>query len=74
MQYMTVRIDKEMAIEVARRFLSQHFSVHSVDAILEEEMWIVTAQIEMFNRSMSEKVRIDSNTGRIADYILITPA
>lgn len=58
-------------MEIARRFLSQHFSVHSLVAILEDDMWVVTAKIEMFNRSMSERVWIDSDTGIISNYAMM---
>jgi hypothetical protein len=64
-------IDKKTAIEMTIRFLSQHFSVQIIDAVLEDETWIVTARIEMFSKVMMEKIRIDSNTGRIENYLLV---
>ncbi len=63
--------DKRTAIEIATRFLTQHFSVHSIDAVLERDVWVVTARIGMFNKIMLEKVRIDSVTGRITDYMML---
>ncbi len=64
--------DKKTAIEIATRFLSQHFSVQIIDAVLEGNTWIVTARIEMFGKTMTEKIRIDSKTWRIEDYLLIS--
>lgn len=62
--------DKDAAIEITTRFLSQHFSVQGVDAVLEGETWAVTARIEIFGKTMTEKIRIGSKTGRIEDYLL----
>ena len=63
-------IDKTSAIEIARRFLNQHFSVQGIDAILESKTWLVTAQIVVFDNVMTESIRIDIDTGRIVDYTL----
>jgi hypothetical protein len=68
----TICIDKEAAIVIATRFLSQHFSVQVIDVFLEGKIWIVTARIEMFGKIMTEKIRVDANAGRIEDYLLLT--
>jgi len=63
-------IDKSDAIEIALRFLNQHFSVHEIDAVLKDEIWLVTAQIQVFGNLMTEEIHIDRTTGKIEDYTL----
>lgn len=70
--YMNSPTDKETATEIATRFLSQHFSVQVLDTALEGKIWIITARIEMFGKMMTEKIQIDSGTGRIQNYQLAT--
>lgn len=71
---MVFHTDKKTIIEIAMRFLSQHFSVQIIDAVLECDTWIVNARIEMFGKSMMEKIQIDSKTGRIEGYLMTTTA
>lgn len=63
-------IDKSAAIEIVMRFLNQHFSVHEIDAVLQDKNWLVTAQIQAFENLMTEEVRISCVTGKIEDYTL----
>jgi len=63
-------IDKSAAIGIAVRFLNQHFSVHGIDAVLKDEIWLVTARIQVFGNTMTEEIRIDKTSGKIEDYTL----
>jgi len=63
-------VEKSVAIGIALRFLSQHFSVHEIDAVLQDKTWLVTAQIQVFGNVMTEQIRISSTTGKIEDYKL----
>jgi len=63
-------IEKSAAIGIAMRFLSQHFAVHEIDAVLQDKVWLVTAQIEVFGNVMTEQVQISSTTGKIESYKL----
>lgn len=67
---MTIYINKETAMIIATRFLKQHFSIVHMDAVLEEKMWLVTAQIELFGNQMLEKIRIDGVTGEMHAQML----
>lgn len=71
---MTTGEDKKRAIAVATNFLSQHFSVQGIDAVLEGQTWIVTAKIELFGKIMMQTIRMDSKTCRIKDYLLTSMA
>jgi hypothetical protein len=63
-------IDKTSAIEIARQFLNQHFSIQGIDAVLEGKTWLVIAQIVVFDNMMTESIRVDVDTGKIIDYTL----
>jgi len=63
-------IEKSTAIEIALRFLNQHFSVHEIDAVLKDEKWRVTAQIQVFGILMTEEIWIGRTTGKIEEYTL----
>lgn len=63
-------LNKSSAIDIAIRFLNQHFSVHEIDAILQDKAWLVTAQIEVFGNTMIESIKINSVTGKIEEYTL----
>jgi hypothetical protein len=63
-------IDKSTAIGIAMRFLNQHFSVHEIDAVLKDKIWLVTAQIQVFGDTMIEEIQIDKTSGKIIDYTL----
>ncbi|HEX5456841.1 MAG TPA: hypothetical protein VFX64_00470 [Candidatus Nitrosotalea sp.] len=52
---MVYSTDKKTAIDITIRFLSQHFSVQIIDAVLEDKTWIVAARIGMFGKTMSAK-------------------
>jgi hypothetical protein len=60
-------IDSSRAQEVARRFLSQYHSVIETKAVLEDDVWIVTAYLGFAN-TQTKKVRIDVNSGKILGY------
>ncbi len=63
-------IDKSTAIEIALRFLNQHFSVQDIDAVLQDKIWLVTARIQVFGNTMTEEIQISCTTGKIEDYAL----
>ena len=67
---MVAHMDKNTAVEIAIRFLKQHFSVQEIDATLEDDAWVATAKIESFDKIMIEKVQVDSVTGRIRGFEL----
>jgi hypothetical protein len=58
-------IDKTMAIDMARRVLGQHYTINSIDALLEDETWTVTAQVQLFDSRHVRKMRIDATTGEL---------
>ena len=58
------QINAERAKEITRRFLGQYHTVIDVDAILDNNMWIVTAYLG-FSNTQTRQVRVDSYSGRI---------
>lgn len=63
----TAKITRQQAIEITRKFLEQHHSVSSANAVLREGKWVVTMCVGM-SKSDTRQVRIDANTGKILDY------
>ncbi len=63
----TVKINRQQAIEITRKFLEQHHNVSSAKAILKQDIWIVTMCIGM-SQSDTRSVQIDASTGRILGY------
>ena len=63
-----VNIDADNAKVIATRFLEQYHVIHGLDAVLEDEIWLVTANVSLFNKNHVKKVRIDVTTGKILDY------
>ncbi|TLX95183.1 MAG: hypothetical protein E6K91_03670 [Thaumarchaeota archaeon] len=61
-------IAADNAKTIATRFLEQYHVIHGLDAVLEDNIWIVTVQVSLFNNTHVKKVRIEANTGRILDY------
>lgn len=61
------KIDSSRAQELARRLLSQYHSVIDTKAVLENDVWIVTAYIG-FSNTQTKRVKIDANSGKILGY------
>ena len=54
--------------QIAKRFLEQHHSIHSVkEAVLEDDIWTVTVLISSYD-NQSRKVRIDAKSGMIIGW------
>ena len=64
----SAKIDHRKSIEIARKFLEQHHSILNINAVLEGEIWLVTAIVGLSKNNV-KKVRIDANTGKILDYV-----
>ncbi|TLX95822.1 MAG: hypothetical protein E6K91_01680 [Thaumarchaeota archaeon] len=65
---MSSEIDKKLAIEIARRLLGQHYVINSLDAVLEDDTWIVTGQVQLFDNRQVRKIIIDARTGRLKGH------
>jgi len=63
-----VNINADNAKAIAERFLEQYHVINGVDTVLEDEIWLVTVRVSLFNNIHVKKVRIDANTGKILDY------
>lgn len=61
------KIDSGTAQELARRCLAQYHSVIDTKAVLENEVWIVTATLG-FSNTQTKQVKIDAYSGRILGY------
>jgi hypothetical protein len=61
------QINAERAKEITRRFLGQYHTVIDVDAILDNNVWIVTAYLG-FSNTQTRQVRVDPYSGRIMGY------
>lgn len=61
------KVDSSKAQELARRFLSQYHSVIDTKAVLEDGVWIVTANLG-FSNTQTKQVKIDVDSGRILGY------
>jgi len=64
----TVKINKQQAIEITRKFLEQHHNVSSAKAILKQDRWIVTMRVGL-STSDTRSVQIDASTGRILGFM-----
>jgi len=62
-----VKISRQQAIEITRKFLEQHHNVSSAKAILKQDRWIVTMRVGL-STSDTRSVQIDASTGRILGY------
>ena len=60
----TIKINRQQAIEITRKFLEQHHNVGSAKAELNQDRWIVTMGVGM-SKSDTRRVEIDTSTGRI---------
>ena len=63
----TVKINRQQAIEITRKFLEQHHNVSSAKAVLKKDVWIVTMCVGM-SQSDTRNVQIDASTGRILGH------
>ncbi len=63
----TVKINRQQAIEITRKFLEQHHNVSGAKAVLKQDRWVVTMCIGI-SKSNTRRVEIDANTGRILGY------
>jgi hypothetical protein len=63
----SLKIDEETAKELARRLLGQYYSVVDAKAVLEDQVWLVTAYLG-FSNTQTRRVRIDANSGKILGY------
>jgi uncharacterized membrane protein YkoI len=61
------KIDSSRAQELARRLLSQYHSVIDTKAVLESDVWVVTAYIG-FSDTQTKRVKIDAHSGKILGY------
>lgn len=64
----SAKIDHDKSIDIARKFLQQHHSVLTINSVLEDNTWFVTAIIGLSNNDV-KKVRIDAVTGKILYYV-----
>lgn len=61
-------ISEDDAKQIAKRFLEQHHSIHSVkETVLEDDVWTVTVLISSYD-NQSRKVRIDAQSGMILGW------
>ena len=60
----TSQIDSERAKEITRRFLGQYHTVIDAEAILDNNVWIVTAYLG-FSNTQTRQVRIEAYSGKI---------
>jgi len=63
----TSQIDAERAKEITRRFLGQYYTIVDAEAIIDDNVWIVTAYLG-FSNTQTRQVRIDSYSGKIMGY------
>jgi hypothetical protein len=61
------KIDSNKAQELARRCLVQYHSVIDTKAVLENDVWIVTATLG-FSNTQTKQVKIDAYSGRILGF------
>ncbi len=61
------QIDIEKAKELARRFLSQYYTVIDAKAVLDNNVWTVTTYLG-FSNTQTKQVRIDACSGKILGY------
>lgn len=64
----SAKFDNRRSIEIARKFLEQHYSILNINAVLEGDVWHVTAIVGLSKNDV-KKVRIDATTGKILDYV-----
>jgi len=60
-------IDEEKAKELTRRFLGQHHTVVDTKAVLDNQIWQVTAYLG-FSNTQTRVVQIDADSGKILGY------
>jgi hypothetical protein len=61
-------IHEEEALEIARRFLVQHYSVSAIEnIILENNIWKITLLVSSFGSQIKE-VEINAKTGNIIEW------
>lgn len=61
------QINAEKAKEITRRFLGQYYTIIDAKAILDNNVWIVTAYLG-FSNTQTKQVRIDAYSGKIMGY------
>lgn len=66
-EHFILTIDEIKAKDLARRFLEQYHSIVVLNAILEEDVWEVSAKIGLAPKDV-RKVMVDAETGRILGY------
>ncbi|HJT09843.1 MAG TPA: PepSY domain-containing protein [Candidatus Nitrosotalea sp.] len=64
---MSFKIDESKAKEAARRFLGQYYNVIDTEAVLEDNVWLVTTYLGSTS-SQRRIVRIDADSGKILGY------
>ena len=61
-------IGEEKAVEIARRFLQQHYSVSAIENIvLEGNVWKITLLVSSFGSQIKE-IEINATTGNIIEW------
>ena len=64
---LSIEIDEEKAKETTRIFLGQYHNVVDTKAVLEDQIWLVTAYLG-FTSTQTRIVRIDAISGKILGY------
>jgi hypothetical protein len=64
----TPQIDRILVEQITRTLLGQYYNIGGIDAALEGETWLVTAEISIFGMKDIRKLRIDANTGEILGW------
>ena len=60
----TSQINSEKAKDITRRFLEQYHTIIDTEAILDDNVWVVTAHLGFAN-TQTRQVRIDASSGKI---------
>jgi hypothetical protein len=61
-------INEEEALDIARRFLEQHYSISAIENIaLEDNVWKVTLLVSCYGTQIRE-VEINAKTGNIIEW------
>jgi hypothetical protein len=62
-----LQIDEEKAKELTRIFLGQYHTVVDTKAVLDNEVWLVTAYLG-FSNTQTKVVKLDAYSGQILGY------
>jgi hypothetical protein len=62
-----VKISRQQAVEITRKFLEQHHNVSNAKTVWKQDRWVVTMCVGI-SKSDIRHVEIDAVTGRILGY------